>query len=226
MTSADTMWVYTHREEDQKDSRNWFSSKSMNSASKRRSLYGKGMQYTSKEYKQPFGNFITAKANDKLITIVSLPKIIELYRPDTHKTRLLEATETVEDTIHTLKSLGFNEIAERLAYLQKVVEEEEGDGGDPIEFQSLKNFSIFIVRKQGLPMPQIGITMEGLIHTVWDPPGIGTLVMNFLKSGDIAFTALYHQHTPKNRRRRINGELPPDLVIKHVQDFMHTPASK
>lgn len=228
MTSPVTTWADTHQEGEQKNSRNLIAYlRSMNSARKRHSTYGKSTQHVSKEYKRSFGNLVTIETNDEFIAhTVSSPKIIELYRPDIRKTRLLEATETAEDVIRTLDSLGFNEIAERLTYLQKVVEEEGGEGGEPIEFQSLKNFGIFIVRKQGLPMPQIGITLEGFIHAVWDPPGVGTLVMNFLKSGDIEFTGLYRQHAPKSRRRRISGELPPDLVMRYLRDFMRTLASK
>ena len=228
MTSPVTARMGTRQEVGQKDPRNWIASlRSVNFASKRRSTYGKSTQYDPKAYKQSFENLVMVETHDKPITYATVySKIIEIHRPDIRKTRMLNAAETAEDIIRTLDSLGFNEIAERLTYLQKVVEEEEGEGGEPIEFQSLKNFSIFVVRRQILPMPQIGITLEGLIHAVWDPPGIGTLVMNFLKSGDIAFTGLYRQHAPKSRRRRISGELPSDVVMRYLQDFMHTSMSK
>ena len=229
MTPPVTEWVDSRQKVDQKDSRNWNAlSRDTSSANKRRSTYIKSTQYDHKAYKQSFENLVRLKTDDVSIThtTVSSQKITEVYRPDIRKTRLLDATETVEDVIRTLNSLGFNEIAERLTYLQKVVEEEEGEGGEPIEFQSLKNFSTFIVCKQDLPMPQIGITLEGLIHAVWNPPSIGTLVMNFLKSGDIAFTGLYCQHAPKSRRRRISGELPSSVVMKYLQDFMRTSTSK
>ena len=230
MTPPVTAWINNRQEIDQKkDSQNGIAlSRNMSSANKRRSTYNKSTKHDHIVYKQRFENLAMVKTDGEPIAYItpSSSKIIEAQRFDSRKTRLLDATETAEDVIRTLDSLGFNEIAERLTYLQKVVEEEGGEGGEPIEFQSLKNFSIFIAHKQSLPMPQIGITMEGLIHAVWDPPNIGTMVMNFLKSGDIAFTGLYSQHAPKSRRRKISGELPPDMAMKYLQDFMRTLTSK
>lgn len=121
----------------------------------------------------------------------------------------------MDDVIDVLNFLKFADVARRLVYLHKVAEEE----GEVIELQSLRNFATFVVR-EWLPAPQIGINLDGLIQAVWRPPRFGTLVMNFLKSGDIMFTGLYSQEAPGSRRRKISGVLPPHLVMQHIGDFV------
>lgn len=222
MTSFRTMWEGTNQDEYHKDSQDREAYLGMDSASKHRSDKS-GRQVSI--YKR-FSEY-RKQANDKTMPYTAhYRKPRRLYRSDIPEAYQLDAAETIDGVIDVLYSLEFNEIAERLSYLQKVVAEEEGEGGDPIEFQSVKNFGIFIIRKHNLPIPQIGITLEGLIHVVWDQPEIGTLVMNFLVSGDIEFTCLYHQHAPKSQRRRISGVLPPHSVMRYLSDIMRTPVSK
>lgn len=129
----------------------------------------------------------------------------------------VENAKTVEDIINALRSPDLIEIAERLRYLQEVVEEDEEN--DPIEFQSLRNFGKFTLRER-LPTPQIGITLKGLVQAVWRLPHFGTLVMNFQKSGDITFSVLYNQRTPEGRRRKVSGELPSHRVMLCISDFV------
>ena len=119
------------------------------------------------------------------------------------------------DVINALCSLGFAGVAERLAYLYRVAEEE----GESIMIQSLQNFAIFMVSER-LPEPRIGVNPDGLVQAVWKLSDYGTLVMNFLESGDIAFTILYSQQAPKIRRQKISGELPPYRVMWHIDDFV------
>ena len=119
------------------------------------------------------------------------------------------------DVINALSSLGFAGVADRLAYLYRVSEDE----GKPIMIQSLQNFAIFMVSER-LPRPRIGVNPDGLVQAVWKLLDYGTLLMNFLESGDIAFTVLYSQQESKTRRQKISGELPPYRVMWHIDDFV------
>ena len=125
------------------------------------------------------------------------------FQPDPFED--VKNAKTVEDVISALTP-KFNEISERLICLQKAVEEDEEN--ESIEFQSLRNFGMFMLRRR-LPTPQIGITLNGLVQAVWRLPNFGALAMDFQKSGDITFSVLYNQRTQEGRRRKISGELPP-----------------
>lgn len=122
-----------------------------------------------------------------------------------------------KDVINALRSTNLNELAERLIHLYKAIEEEKGD---TIKFQSLRNFGMFVSRKQ-FPTPQIGIDSDGLVEAVWRLPLFGTLVLDFEESGDIKFTVLYYSKAPRGRVRRISGELPPDRLMRCIDDFVH-----
>ena len=130
----------------------------------------------------------------------------------------IESAKTVENVINSLHSSNLIEIAERLRYLQSVVEEDEEN--DPIELQSLQNFGKFALRER-LPTPQIGITLKGLVQAVWRLPYFGTLVMNFQKDDDVTFSVLYNQRTLEGRRRKVSGDLPPHRVMLCISDFAH-----
>ncbi len=129
----------------------------------------------------------------------------------------VENANTAERAIDALNFFKFADAtANRLAYLCKAAGEEH----ETIELQSLRGFIMFVMRRWLPPPTQIGITADGLIQAVWRLPRFGTLVMNFLKLGDIAFTCLYSQQSPGARRRKISGELPPHLTMRHIDDFV------
>ncbi len=130
----------------------------------------------------------------------------------------IENAKTVEDIINVLNSHDFSEIAERLRYLQEVVEEDEDN--ENIEFQSLQNFARFTLHRR-LPAPQIGITLKGFVQAVWRLPHFGSLVINFQKSSDVTFSVLYNQRTQEGRRRKISGEMPLNRVMWCISDFVH-----
>ena len=143
-------------------------------------------------------------------------KLAESQRSDIRMMRLLKDAKTEEEVIGALDSSNFKKVAERLGYLREAVKEE----GGAIEFQSLRNFGMFTLRER-LPTPQIGIGPDGLVEAVWRSPHVGTMVLDFERSGDITFTVLYQQRTLKGRRQRISGELPQDRVMGCIGDFVH-----
>ena len=122
-----------------------------------------------------------------------------------------------EEVLNELTTRGLVDIAERLRYLYEVTEEDEED----IKLDSLRGFAIFMIKNPSMHLPQITITDDGLIQTVWKSHGRGTLVMDFQESGDVEFTLLYGRWDQESKRRKLSGELHPDQAIIHVGHFIY-----
>lgn len=133
-----------------------------------------------------------------------------------HLRTQIENAKDPEEVINALAFLGFTDVAERLVYLYKITKEED----EFIILESLQEFASFMVREHKLPHPEIGITSDGFIQSVWRKPKYGTLAMNFLPSGDIMFAVVSHQQKPEARMHRVNGVQPPHRVMYHVGKFI------
>ena len=138
--------------------------------------------------------------------------------PSTRLDKAYEAIASMDDkeVISELATRGLVDIAERLIHLYDVTEEDEED----IKLGSLRGFAIFMIKNQSIHMPQITITDDGLIQTVWKRPGRGTLVMDFQESDDVEFTLLYGKCDQETKRHNLSGMLHPDQAMLHVDHFV------
>ena len=124
----------------------------------------------------------------------------------------------VEDVIHGIRMFGFNSIAERLTFLHKIIEEEQIE--KPIAIHSLQNFAAFIILECYLPVPDIGINPNGLVQAVWRISNHGTLVMNFLTSGDIMFATMSNSQDSISSHHKISGVMPPHKIMYYIKEFV------
>ena len=133
--------------------------------------------------------------------------------------RDIEAITHMDDegVINELTARGLAGVAKRLRYLYDVTGEDEED----IKLDSLRGFAIFVIKNRDMHLPQITVTDDGLIQTVWKHPRQGTLVMDFQESGDVEFTLLYGRWDQGTKRRKLSGELHPDQAMLHVGRFIH-----
>ena len=121
-----------------------------------------------------------------------------------------------KEIISELAARGLADIARRLKYLYDVTEKDEED----VKLDSLRGFATFMIKNRDMHLPQIMVTDDGLIQTVWKHPRLGTLVMNFQESGDVGFTLLYGRWDQGTKRRKLSGELHPDQAMLHVGHFV------
>lgn len=122
-----------------------------------------------------------------------------------------------KEVIAKLVASGLAGVAERLAYLYDVTEEDEG----AIKLDSMRSFAALMIKNRDIHMPQITVTDDGLIQAVWKRPRQGTLVMDFQESGDVEFTLLYGRWDQGAKRHKLSGELHPDQAMLHVGHFMY-----
>ena len=131
----------------------------------------------------------------------------------------VEAITRMDDkeVIAKLAASGLAGVAERLAYLYDVTEEDE----EAIKLDSLRGFAALMIKNRDIHLPQITITDDGLIQAVWKRQRQGTLVMDFQESGDVEFTLLYGRWDQGTKRHKLSGELHPDQAMLHVGHFVH-----
>lgn len=129
----------------------------------------------------------------------------------------IEAANTHEEIIDALRLFELDAIADRLLYLQQLVEDDPDEPS--IEIESLRVLAHFLMSERQLPEPQIGVTPDGFIQIEWPVVTNGILAMEFLPSGLIRFAAISSPTQPGVERLRVNGTLPKDEALAAVQPF-------
>ena len=118
-----------------------------------------------------------------------------------------------EASMNELRGLGFQDTADRLANLYQTAAKE----GAALAPGSLQHFVLFVSRERPLPIPEIGLSLDGCVQAVWQVPSCGSLAMNFLTSGNVEFSILY-QNGPEERASR-SGVSFVSNVMDDVGEF-------
>ena len=129
----------------------------------------------------------------------------------------IEAAGTREEITGVVRALGRDAVADRLVYLQELVEE---DADEPtMDIESLRAMALFLLNERNLPNPQIGVNPDGLMQIQWQVPSSGLLAMEFLSTRLIRFAAISEPARPGVERLSVNGTLPKDAALEAVQPF-------
>lgn len=124
--------------------------------------------------------------------------------------RLVSIADSKEGVIAAVRHFGLDSTANRLAYLDNLVEEDPSV--EIIEIESLRRFAVFILDRY-LPLPKIGISPGGLVQAVWLIPD-GILSMDFLPYDKVRFTAVLQDGKWSTR-----GILSPHHMIEDIEPF-------
>ena len=124
--------------------------------------------------------------------------------------RLVGKADTKERIVDAVRHFGAESIANRLAYLDKLAEEDPKE--EVIQTESLRRFAVFVLDGH-LPPPKIGISPGGLVQAVWLIPD-GILSMDFLPYDKVRFATVLYGGKWSTR-----GALPPYYMIKEIEPF-------
>ena len=123
----------------------------------------------------------------------------------------------VREVIATLRLFGLHAVADRLGYLRSLAEDDPDE--KPIDLESLRRFSHFIMRNRRLPDPEISVSPEGFAHAEWRVGEGGILAMQFLPVGLVRFAAVSHPAGRDVHRQSVNGVLPPSDMLDAIRVF-------
>ena len=129
----------------------------------------------------------------------------------------IAAESTHEGIIAVLRLFGLEKVADRLDYLRALIADDPDE--TPMDVESLRAMSLFLMGERQLPEPEIGTTPDGLIQTEWRTPPNGILAMEFLRSGFIRFAAVSAPAQKGVDRLSVNGTLPKDEALAAVLPF-------
>ena len=131
---------------------------------------------------------------------------------------IVQDSPNVETVISVIRFLRFDLIADRLAYLNTLIKNDPD--ARSIDLESLQRFAYFIMDKQTLPKPQIGINSSGLVHVAWRIGDRGILAMDFLPSGSIRFAAILRPSGSDSQEWSKDGILSPDHMWNDIRPFI------
>ena len=130
---------------------------------------------------------------------------------------LADTVSKPEVVIAVLRVFRLDAIADRLDYLQRLV---EGDPDEPSMVpESLRALVHFLIDEQQLPAPQISVSPDGLAQIEWRIPTNGILAMEFLPSGLIRFAAISAPARSGVERENVNGTLSKDATLDAIRPF-------
>ena len=135
---------------------------------------------------------------------------------DWHK--FIHNAESKEEIIDVLRFSKSKVLADRLVYLQKLTEGEPEE--KPMDIESLRMSSLFIIENLHLPNPQITVSDDGFVYLRWPLKNKGVLGMLFLSSTLVRFTAILHYQYPKLQRWSVSGVLQPNDMMRSIEPFI------
>ena len=134
--------------------------------------------------------------------------------PDEPALALIERapqTRAAVGAADALRSAGMVSVANRIAYLSRVAAEEPDD--DPIDPESLRRLTQFLIEERQLPRPRIGVSPGGVMQIEWRIAGGGILALEFPPDGRIGFAGV-------SGSERASGTLRKDAAMRAVKPFM------
>ena len=129
---------------------------------------------------------------------------------------VMDDAEKFKWLIGLVEEDGFGDMAKRLTHLHDVTEEDE----ESISVESLDKFVTFATTHHDMHPSDISITNDGLVEALWKRSRFGTLVADFQESGDVRFNVLYGHVGQKTKRHTLGGDVPNDVFLKHLKDFL------
>ena len=130
----------------------------------------------------------------------------------------LDFTTSWRDVVAVIEQVGMDSVADRISYLYGLANDDPNEV--PIQLESLQRFALFIMGRQHLPRPRIGVNPDGIAQAVWRISEGGVLAMNFLPAGDIRFAVILRSSESKSIQRSISGVLPPDRVMYTILPYV------
>ena len=94
----------------------------------------------------------------------------------------LDFTTSWRDVVAVIEQVGMDSVADRISHLYGLANDDPSEV--PIRLESLQRFALFIMGRQHLPRPRIGVNPDGVAQAVWRISEGGVLAMNFLPAGD------------------------------------------
>ena len=121
------------------------------------------------------------------------------------------------EIIELLRELGRGSVADRLAYLEGLPDD---DPDEPqIEFESLRTLASFFLSEQQMPDPEIGLSPRCLAIAQCRILPDGILTVECLPDEWIRFEGIGCVVHPFGQRRRIRGELEKEKAISAARHF-------
>ena len=117
-----------------------------------------------------------------------------------------------------LKSSGLDPVADRLTYLHQEIAGSPDE--TPLNLESLKKMSLFIMRWEELPTPQISVSPDGLAHMEWHIAERGVLIMVFSPSDMVKIVAISQPPEAEEPQWNVRGVLPSEHVMDTVGLFV------
>ena len=166
-----------------------------------------------------------ANERHRIVDSVDDTNAYKLIRPSTVALGadwLKPTIRSVEGTTHgqmalLFRLLGKTIVADRIEELLAIAEEDQDEPHMSIE--SLRNFGRFLIAEQELIEPNIGVTPNGLVQTQWSTQGNGVVVMEFLVSGFVRFSAISAPAKRGVKRKAVRGTLEHKEMLDALQLF-------
>ena len=119
--------------------------------------------------------------------------------------------------IASLRQAGLDKVADRIGYLQSLVEDDPDE--PPIALESLRQMALFLVSERQLGDPQIGVSPDGLMGAQWRTDDDDLVVMEFLADGLIRFAAISASSGGDLERQRVSGILGKNETLQALGSF-------
>lgn len=119
--------------------------------------------------------------------------------------------------IASLRQAGLDMVADRLGYLQSLVEDDPDE--PPIVLESLRQMALFLVSERQLGDPQIGVSPDGLMGAQWRTDDDDLIAMEFLADGLIRFAAISASSGGNLERQRVSGILGKCETVQALGPF-------
>ena len=119
--------------------------------------------------------------------------------------------------IASLRRAGLGMAADRLDYLQSLVEDDPNEPS--IALESLRQMALFLMSERQLGDPQIGVSPDGLMGAQWRTDNDDIVAMEFLADGLIRFAAISGLTAGDLERQRVSGILGKCETLQAVRPF-------
>ena len=120
-------------------------------------------------------------------------------------------TRAPESAADVLRSAGMDSVANRIAHLSRAAAEDPDD--DPIDPESLRRLTQFLLEERRLPRPRIGVSPGGVMQIEWRIAGGGILALEFPPDGRTGFAGV-------SGSERVSGALRKDAAMRAVKPFI------
>lgn len=134
--------------------------------------------------------------------------------PPAWQTHLKNAT-TIEDIVLAISHFGRSPIADRLYYLHGLPIDDQYQ--KPLNLESVKGFTFFIMNNAYLPYPDITVNPDGRVTIEWDVIGHGTLILEFLSSEHVEYLDVLEQSESARQRQYSSGVSSIDSVMDAIK---------